>query len=440
MKPIVDAITSDLLGFGGELLEAGLAPWSRMRLACGSGSASCSWLMNLVEELWQLAPNVLAESSVSDTAIHAQHWQTRTPLHSTPSRRPSDWQMADSTLLPRHWDSIQAEATADPRLLAYMLHVMQRLAADFAAVRSRLERHIEESRIARAGTSTFSQQDEQALVHMTQDLRHGAAQIERAIQEVHRTAGKRLVPSDREPRPGPRGPAWSAFRRLARGILEPGKAMPAGALGASLRGPVHVADLPFLYQRWVGVRLVRELQDGFGFMISGDPVGPLFLGGCIPMFRAGTQLHLWCEPRLGEQPHPSGLITTSLAESNREATPDYVLVTPGSGGPDAFVLDATLSHDPTLVERKSRYRERLAFQEFRLAAGVPGRRRPLRSWAAVPIYGASHNQLARPDGSCGVIPMQPDQFDPKPLRAWLQDAVDHGDAWRLLATEHARET
>ncbi|MEZ6036517.1 MAG: hypothetical protein R3F29_03480 [Planctomycetota bacterium] len=441
MNAFAAAIVGDLRAFCSELLEAGIAPGGAGGPRERGGSATFSGLLRNIDALTSIVPQLLDNLDSDESPTHVECVRAATPQRSTLPRRPQDWQLATAIngaatptpqLMPRHWDRLLPRLTFDTRPLGFVLHVVEHLAEDFETVRMRLSRHIEEARIARNGVSDFARQDAEALDVLSRRLDGGTARLERCRQLLQRNAGARVSADSRLPRPFPRHPCWTAFRRLADAILRPEQFL-ASTLGELLRDDTPLADLPFLYQRWVGVRLLLELCDTFGFQVLGDATGALFLGGVIELRRETTALHLWCEPRLAHGAHPSGLIATSREHAEADVTPDYVLVTPGSGGPDAFVLDATMSHDPTLLDRKTRYRERIAFREFRPAAGVPGRRLPLRAWAAVPIAGIAHNQLSRPDGSGGTVPMQPDAFAPGPLQAWLGDLIDHADAWQLLA-------
>ena len=212
------------------------------------------------------------------------------------------------------------------------------------------------------------------------------------------------------------------LRRLAD-VLQ----RPQAYLGSHLRHALQqtsIAALPFLYQRWVGWRLVLALQS-MGFRAVNEPIGCLFLGGGIRLRTDDLEMSLWCEPRLLRAAHPSG-----LRAATREAQPDYVLVFPGQGGRDAFVLDATLASSRTA--QKARYREGIELDAPRTIAGVPVRRRPLRAWAAAPTP-TQHCDLHAPDGSVGTIPMLPGRFVDGPLRAWLQDAIEHARAWAPIA-------
>lgn len=435
MKSFVAALVADLRAFCGDLLEAGLAPSTGLAQDARSpGTATFSTVLRHVDAFTTSVPRLIDSLDAGESQIHHEITARRTPLGATMSRSPSAWECVGGRLLPRFWEQVRPLLEPDVRPLGYTRFVLDCLASTFGSVRSRLRRHIVDATVARQGTSRFAKEDLEELKALDARLDRADALLSRCSQAMHKATAGRVRATDRLPHPFPRAPAWAAFRRLADSILRPEQFLP-DTISDFLREDPHLADVPFLYQRWVGVRVVRELADTFGFKVLGDPTGPLFLGGCIPMRRGSTVIELWSEPRLSQHEHPSG-----LSADGAEATPDFLLITPGRGGPDAFVLDATMSQDPTIMERKTRYRERVAFRQFRPQAGVPGRHRPLRAWAAAPLAGATHNQLTRPDGSAGVVPMQPGSFVPGPLRNWLAEIVDHGDAWQLLTDARASDT
>jgi hypothetical protein len=437
MSALVAALVQDLRAFCADLLAAGMAQVGMHPAAATHDSTTFGRMFRQIDALERMLPELVATVASVEDWDQGDWVRTRLPMRASFPRSPGDWGLDRDRLVPRHWGGIQPRTEPDPRPLRFILHVLQRLQGDFHDVHKRLQRHIEDARISRAGFSVYAAADAALLKQMSVDLESRASRLRRIGMALAQAAPGRLFADERLPLPFPRSPVWISFRRLADEIMRPGRVFDRMAI--ALRGAEPpLADLPFLYQRWVGLKLLTELKEGFGFQPVGDPTGPLFLGGCITLRRRELEIQLWCEPRLGHQPHPCGLVVTSHAALAREATPDYVLVTPGTGGPDAFVLDATLSKDPTLIARKASYRSRLVFHEFRAVAGVPGRRPPLRAWAAVPIGGAHHNQLSLPDGSAGCIPMHPGNFDHRPLRSWLGDLVDHAEARHLLALERAR--
>lgn len=428
MTEFVRSILAELRAFCSDLLEAGLAPSTQAGgRAHGTGPAAFSAVLRHVDALSASIPSLIASLDAGESQLHYETEAQTTPLRATLPRTPTAWESLGDRLLPRFWERVTPLPQLDPRPLGYVQFVLEHLTEEFADVRSRFLRHIEEARASRQGTSRFAQHELQQLTDLAAQLDHAAAQLSRCSSTLHLATSGRIRTTDRLPHPFPRAPSWAAFRRLADAIIRPAQFLPSVIRDLLERNDPPLADLPFLFQRWVGTRIVRELANTFHFRSVGSSIGPIFLGGCIRLRRDSTAIDIWCEPRLSHLDHPSGLSAEGL-----EATPDFVMLTPGQGGPDAFVLDATMSQDPTILESKTRYRERIAFRQFRTRAGVPGRHGPLSAWAAAPIPGATYNQLSRPDGSAGVVPMLPQSFNSEPLNEWLAEIVDHADAWQLL--------
>ncbi len=435
MNEFVTAIVDDLRAFCSDLLEAGLAPATTPLAPIErTGGATFAMVLRRIESVTTFVPRLIDSLDTSESLQRFETVPRRTPVGASMPRSPVGWAVVEGRALPRWWERATATLEVDPTPLGFVKFVLDRLGAEFSDVRNRLRRHISDARTSRQGTSRFAREDLNKLDSLDARLDRAEARLSRATQLVQQVTAGRVHPTDRLPHPFPRAPEWTSFRRLADSILRPEQFL-ADTVAHWLQDQPASTDLPFLYQRWVGTRLVHELTESFHFALLCDPVGPLFLGGCISLRREATTIQLWSEPRLSQREHASG-----LAAEGFEATPDFLFVTPGHGGPDAFVLDATMSHDPTILESKSRYRERICFTQFRPQAGVPGRRRPLRAWAAVPLAHATHNQLSRPDGSAGLVPMQPEGFLRTPLRAWLADIVDHADAWQRFTPLAPRAT
>lgn len=428
MSEFLATLVAELRQFSAQLLERGLAPAaSASTWPAAAGGSTFSHVLHHIDTVANLLPHLLDELDTEGAATDQDLVPRRTPVRAEVPRRPDAFAKVEGRILPTYF--LRAEPRVQPNIrpLGFVLHVLEQLSLAFGPMHARLTRHLTEARATRQGTSQFAQHDLQELDALERTLDRAELLLRENAARVRRTIGGASRTLDRLPHPFPRSPSWQAFRRVADAILRPEQFL-GRHLSLLTANEMPIADLPFLYQRWVGARLLRILDDDFGFAMLDDPVGALFLGGRVRLLRGTTTLWLWCEPRLERTGHASGLIADGA-----EATPDYVLITPGRGGPDAFVLDATLSQDPTLLEQKARYRDRISFAAFRRKAGVPGRQRPLRAWAAAPVAGTQLNRLTVPDGSCGVVPMHPTAGSPEPLREWLREIVDHADAWQLLA-------
>ena len=388
-----------------------------------TGGSTFGTMLRQVEAATALVPHLLSSLESATSSNRFELVSSPTPMRARMPRHAAAFDYVGGRLLPRRWDCATPTLAVDLAPLGFVLFVLQLLATDFERVRSRLAQHIEEAKASRQGTSQWAQHEAEDLDSLQARLDGAGMRLARAEQSVHLVTGGKVSPIDRLPHPFPRSRSWESFRQLADVIRFPNRSLSSKVRGM-LEEPTATADLPFLYQRWVSMRLVQELTGTFGYRLLREPFGPLFLGGRVPMEKDGVEIELWVEPRLSAGEHPCG-----LGSSGAETTPDFVLITPGQGGKDAFVLDATLSVDPTVLARKSGYRERLCFSKFRPIAGVPGRRRPLRAWAVAPIADEK-NRLDRPDGSAGCVPMVPGRaVSERMVRAWLRDAVEHGEAW-----------
>jgi hypothetical protein len=308
--------------------------------------------------------------------------------------------------------------------------VIDARAEALAPVAERRRKWLDEAGRARVGDSRWAREEAQALRAMGASLRRVTHALERARSLVLREIGPRARPRVRPPRPFPSGPAWGALRRLLLAWEGPAA---LGALRGVLCEPVPAADVPFLYQRWCGVKLYQALVDAGLALERGDPVGALLLGGSVALAQGAARLELWVEPRLAcSDEHPSGYRCAGRDEG--EVTPDFLLVTNGPGGPDAFVLDATKTADEDVLRGKFEYLFKLESVATRFVAGVPTTQRPLRAWAMAPV-GGGHCRLEASDGSRGVIPLHPAQYLDGGLRAWAQDVVDHARAWAGLVAQ-----
>jgi hypothetical protein len=162
--------------------------------------------------------------------------------------------------------------------------------------------------------------------------------------------------------------------------------------------------------------------------MRGDPVGAIFLGGLITFQLEGHTLDLWLEPRLERRAvHACGF----RCIHGEDITPDFLFITPGPGGPEAFILDATLVTAPEGLVAKGRYLDLIELNNFVRVGGCPVRRRPRLAWAAAPLM-ASHGKVLRQDGAIGAIPMNPADWNDQPLREWLSDIARHAFAWSLV--------
>lgn len=436
MSDLAERVLEDLRAFAEELLECGLATQGAAVGAEG-GSRTLSAVLRTAETFERLVPDLLAEldfrEDPSRTLVHA----VRSPVRAKLSARPGDYERHEGRLLPRVWVREVPVLLPDTEPLRWALYLRDRIAADLTAVEARYTKWIDEAALARLGDSEYARRDADELAAIANRIAERREQLDRSRERLRRAAGGAITPRATVPRPLPPSPAWNALRRLARGVVQP-LHMIGPHVAELLRAPVQVADLPYLYQRWCGMKVVQTLEL-LGWSRETDVVGPLFLGGRIHFLLDGVALDLWVEPRLtSSSDHPCGLRAV-----RGESTPDFVFCTPGRnplGGraqrespiraQDHFVLDPTLSIDPAVLSGKGKYLSALASSDVSLIAGSPAYATPLRSWAAAPLETASAQVFpVREPGSCGALPMNPVRWNPKPLTAWLGDLTAHAMAW-----------
>jgi hypothetical protein len=193
-------------------------------------------------------------------------------------------------------------------------------------------------------------------------------------------------------------------------------------LSQLLTEPIPLADVPFLYQRWCGLQLLRAFERQ-GWTRRGELVGPLFLGGRVGLTQAsGADVNVWIEPRVSQA--TMQVTGWGVGHGKAELTPDFLITCGAAGWRDAFVLDATLSRSDDVLASKSKYRTGIVGLDTQFVAGVPVQRRPLRSWAVAPLNGALC-RLSDPEGHTGGIPLHPGNLDFRALDAWVGDVSLH---------------
>lgn len=419
MSEFAERVIADLRTFSGHLLDPGQSSKGQRLVEAGTESV----LLGAVQALTGLLPRLLDE--LEDAADPRQTIQRRTwtSTRAQLSRAPSDWRFVSGRALPQRWVRQDPSPEPDLRALQWLLHLEERLSEELAHISQRTHRFIDESRVARRGTSQWAVRDEAGLESLACRTKSARLSLERARRNILRGSGGAGRSSPRAPSPFPRGRAWWRLRQLAASIDDRGRTL-AERIAALLGVAPSLADEPVLYQRWCGMRIIEGLE-ALGWRAEGNYVGALYLAGHVAFRKESTCIDLWIENRLTRTPHASGF----QCVRGEDATPDYLIVTPGAGGLDAFVLDATKSSDAEVLEEKGRYLDLLQGTAPAVVAGVvSGPRRPLRAWAGAPLV-IGHCQLATQSGSRGVVPMHPLTWNPAPLRAWLSDIERHARAW-----------
>ena len=422
---IATQIISDLRAYSSDLLEVGADTAVAARRGTGEGSNAS--LLRAIQSLTTLLPRLLVELRTAEAPTRYVENVTPVPTGAKLSRRPADYRLRDGRVLPHRWVRMVPLPTLDPRPLRWLLHLLQQQSSLLDEALERTDKRVSEALAARRGRSEWARSDEQNLRHMVETLKQARASLQRSTVIVRRSAGQRPVPTARPPTPYPATQSWVTLRRLAPRLTDPHGFLPEHVSGL-LGGPAVTADLPYLYQRWCAIKIVETL-DALGWTVREDPVGAIFLGGLITFQHIGGHtVDLWIEPRLQRQArHPSGF----RCARGDDVTPDFLFVTPGASGPDAFVLDATLVTSPEDLVGKGRYLTLIELHNFVRIAGCPIKRYPRLSWAAAPLV-AHHGKTLRNDGNIGAVPMHPIHWTDAALREWLLEVTRHALAWSLV--------
>lgn len=416
-----EPIVRDLREFCADLLAPSLAPRS-LHLSSAVRPDSLFGLLRLIDSLTGLVPSLLTELAFANSDRVVERFRP-CPHDAVFPRRASDWREHEGRWIPVRWSHRIPVLEPDLAPLRWLAYLLERQIGELGRAQQRVGKQIEDARISREGDSVFATSEEQILRRHVHELLRARNALEAARKLVMQRGEFRVPPCSRPPSPYPRSPAWVRLLRLADLMLYPEQALPEMAQRL-LGGPAEVADLPYLYQRWCGLKFI-QCMEGMGWEALGDPATALLMGASCTLAREDVSLDLWVEPRLRPgQDHPCGL--RSIGRS--ELTPDYVLITPGPRGPDAFILDPTLALNPDVRLAKDRYLRSICFGSFATVAGLPYRRRPKRAWCAAPLN-LSHCVLHQEDGSSGTVPMNPWDWTPRPIEQWAGDISDHARAW-----------
>lgn len=428
MSELAQQIISDLKAFSADLLDRGLSDDAgaspRVASARVGGTAGTqSAILSMVGSLTMLTPRLLTELEQLVGTRDLRVSSTRTPVRARLSRRASDFLRHGDRILPRQWETLVPGTRIDPRPLRWFLHLLNKQRERLRENTERVAKSVAEARASLQGQSAWAEADSRSLEALLDRLQRAEIALDRAEHTVRRIIPHRITPKAKRPDPYPNSPAWASLRRLAARVERPEDFLPEYL--QTLWGSVtESASLAHLYERWVGVRILDVLA-GLGWNLRTDPVGAIFLGGRLTFHKGEHSFDLWVQPRLTRGgAHPSGWI----AARGEEVTPDYLFVTPGPGGPSAFVLDATLRTGDDALREKSRYAHLVQYGTLVRIAGAPVVRSPELAWAAAPLP-AGHNKILDHHGTAGCVPMNPLSFRKTGIQSYLRWMTRHVVAW-----------
>jgi hypothetical protein len=414
----VRRIVADLRNFSADLLEPGYTSSVRGSSFDQLGSSLRATIC-AVDSLCARLPTLLTELELHERATTTME-HTRIPWSAKPSASPGDYANRNGRKLPLRWLRSNVEGAVNIEPLRWMVAVVTRIMNQLDVHSSRLGKQVEAARFVRSGHSDYAIRDNRALDLMLAEIETRKRALQQVLASINRRAGIRVAAAEKLPNPYPRTAAWQIFRREANRYLHPEQLL-GGWIGDLLRAPIAVADLPYLYQRWCGLQILTACER-LGWTVHGDAVGVLYLGGVLTISNGARTLRLWIEPRLSAS--KAAEIGWQSESRTGELTPDFLFVCGEIGKRDAFVLDATLSTDAMVLEKKGAYLSRMIGHDFHVVAGVPVARRAIRSWAMAPIRSRTC-RLSDPYGHTGVIPLNAQMDDFAALEAWLQDVFNH---------------
>ncbi|MFO0980857.1 MAG: hypothetical protein U1E76_03745 [Planctomycetota bacterium] len=338
MNAFVARLVQDLRQFSASLLESGLAPPSpTLRIA---GRSELVLELGWASALVALVPPALAELEQVEAPNRMVEQVVRSPVRAALSRRPGDYEWVGGRLLPSRWSRSEPVLEPDWDAVAWLLYLIDGQRRRLCHVQRRSVKQVEEARAARAGTSRWAVHDAHSLQARLDRIAAMIALVDRAREQAVRYGGLGLRPMARVPSPYPRSRAWAALRRLVAQWSAPARHLPAH-LDRMLRTDVAVADLPFLFQRWCGVKLLEALRT-LGYGVSrrlGERAVPGRTAGGHA--RRGHDRDLDRAAARARSP-----ARERLQARGDDVTPDYLLITPWPARPRC-VLCSTRRAPPT---------------------------------------------------------------------------------------------
>lgn len=425
----VNRMLADLRTFAADLLEAGIAPSTRA-VASGHPASPLSATLAGVDLVCRRLPDLLAELDGDDSFQLPEMVLSPTPRQAFRTLRPDDYALHGNRLLPRRW--LRPEVAPELRIepLRWLAHFIGSLQQQLGLHHSRLEK----AGLAREGRTAYAQEEMRQLASIGKSVDNARHRLDQCLATLYRRAGRTVTGNPRLPHPFPRSAVWQGLRNEVRHRNQAMAQQAAEWLHGADTASLTTAELPYLYQRWCGLQIVRAAAR-LGWHTDDDAAGTLLLGGVIGLSNGTSRLDLWVEPRLSlQQAERIGWRSTRRDE---ELTPDFLFVCGPTGARDAFVLDATLSRGKDLrddriqvANEKGRYRELLAGTDPISIAGVLAVRKPLRSWAMAPIRSRTCVLGKDLEGRTGIIPMDAHLADFSGLDAWLGDILAHAERSR----------
>ncbi len=379
-----------------------------------------------IETIASLLPQLLTELE-HETAVHPKKYRAYSPSKARPSRKPSDYWYVEQKLIPKLWN--RSGLVINTKIYAWLSGLLaHRLVPYLENTFKEFGVYEQEIKANREGFSHYARSDEASLGDYFKRIERTLLIMKKNIHFIQNQVTDQVLLSHAPPDPIPSSPAWAYALEMIKRWYKP-EQYAKNNIHDILSAPVQVASLPFLYQRYVGLRLAESLQRCGWEKIAGNELIACFVGGSVQFVKGFEKLSVWYEPRLSKN-HPSGF-TSTHNNDNLEQTPDYLLVK--NSNPDwleGYVLDATLQYsEDGLRQKTAKYlgsdsngqNKGIQQQKMVSIAGCKAIRRPVRSWVISPNLLHDNNQLLSQDGIFGAIQVNPRRYSSTALDLFIQE-------------------
>ena len=422
MNQLPEIVLHDLRKFADFLLESRQETERTNVISTPAPITTISGAISAATFLISSTPRLIKE------AKHDQHFDDKLeersllPIRAKAPRQPWAYKLHQDQWVPDFWMRPSNKSIVRETALQWLMNIIEECLKQLRWFYNKSNAQYEEIQNNESHIETqWSKQAKQAFSKTRQELKQAEQKLLHTRQQIQSAAKRKIRPKTLLPDPYPTGQTWRNLRRLERHWRDPSHSLPK-YLEKLFHSQLELADLSFLYQRWCTIKLIERWQE-LGWQASKPDTLPwaVFLGGLIELTNdTNKHIQLWIEPRLTKLGHDCGL----YSDQKTQLTPDIVINIPINKSYESIILDPTLAIDNKSLERKGKYIKLLHRKELKYIAGVSVVKRPLRSWAMAPFTQESCRVLLDFDGKCGAIPMNPIDWKPHGLDAFLKDLIE----------------
>ncbi len=423
MNDLTDILIKDVRNFASFLLEswqemdkknfaATPAPISTITGVLFATTFLYSWLPRLLKEAMQLQ---FIDERLDERAL--------LPLRAKPPRQPWAYKLHGENWVPDFWLRPKQRFIIQNAVLQWLMSIIEDCLYQVRWFYNKIDAQYEEVRGYESSVQTmWSKQAQTTFFEIRNHLKQAEQRLLSMRQQVQALSDRKIRPRAILPTPYPSGKAWRTLRLMERYWRDETLSFPKYLDDLLFGKQLNSTEVAFLYQRWCTIKLI-ERWEALGWHPQKPDTVPwaVFLGGLIELTNEkNTTIQLWIEPRLTKLGHDCGL----YCDQKLQLTPDIVINIPVRDGYESIILDPTLATDNASLEQKGKYIKMLHRNEVKIIAGVRVIKRPLRSWAMAPLKQKSCRILLDFDGRYGAIPMNPVQWSPDGLDAFLMDLIN----------------